>query len=333
KVSFNGTVITALDMSGRTYCRQKGTTVSSTESTLGEVTFEQHINSHGSGSVTINNPHGMSLADLGGGIDVLVSTHQERLHSKGLVNIANLETSTSALNPSILGTQLIIKGLASTEYLIIQSTSYDSSSRVYHQYLSGSPVEKVFGDTYAVDFNEGGGAATGYYYFFVHAIDPAFPQISFSFGNPDPGVESVNASYRFVICSVRWNNTTKVLDLLKDHRTFRNLTPQNAWKTEGRGVKKEKGAFGFNLDTRSFEGFDGDFWLQIPCGVFIQYRTNETPDTEDTIFHNLGRIPRGFIVVKNSNGGVVYNGMTDWTTTAIYLRCTTANNEVTILVF
>lgn len=58
-----------------------------------------------------------------------------------------------------------------------------------------------------------------------------------------------------------------------------------------------------------------------------------TADTEFTVSHTLKRVPSGFIVINISKGGVVYDSGTDWTTTDIYLKCTTANTEVKLLIF
>jgi len=73
-----------------------------------------------------------------------------------------------------------------------------------------------------------------------------------------------------------------------------------------------------------------------------KYYVVTTPSTANQEFsvsvslvdkNGTARVPQGYIVVRNGNGGVVYNGTTSWTTTAIYLRCTTASNNVTLLVF
>lgn len=56
-------------------------------------------------------------------------------------------------------------------------------------------------------------------------------------------------------------------------------------------------------------------------------------NTEFTVSHNLKRIPTGFIVTSAVGTGVIYNGASAWTTTAIYLKSTTANNNIKVLVF
>ena len=67
-------------------------------------------------------------------------------------------------------------------------------------------------------------------------------------------------------------------------------------------------------------------------GVLVSYTTNATINTADTVAHNLGYVPNGYIVIDNGNGGVVYSGGTA-TATTIPLKCTTASNAVTLMVF
>ena len=67
-------------------------------------------------------------------------------------------------------------------------------------------------------------------------------------------------------------------------------------------------------------------------GNTVTYTTNATANTADTVTHNLGYVPNGYIVISNGNGGVVYSGGTA-TATTIPLKCTTASNAVTVMIF
>ena len=67
--------------------------------------------------------------------------------------------------------------------------------------------------------------------------------------------------------------------------------------------------------------------------VYATYTSNATANTADTVSHALGRVPVGYIPVDNGNGGVVYNGGGANTSTALSLKCTTASNALTLLVF
>lgn len=55
-------------------------------------------------------------------------------------------------------------------------------------------------------------------------------------------------------------------------------------------------------------------------------------NTEFAVAHTLKRVPTGFIVIKNDKAGVVYNSGTAWTTTNIYLKCSVANCNITVII-
>lgn len=65
-------------------------------------------------------------------------------------------------------------------------------------------------------------------------------------------------------------------------------------------------------------------------GQFVTYTSNASANTEDTISHNLGSIPIGYIVVKINKGGVIYTSGTTWTSSHIYLKCSTTSTVVTL---
>ena len=76
---------------------------------------------------------------------------------------------------------------------------------------------------------------------------------------------------------------------------------------------------------------DGTFYDNIK-GKWVEYTTNATPDTEDTVVHDLGVIPAGFLVMLPPKSGYLYNGSTTWTTTNLYLKCSAASQTVRIFV-
>jgi hypothetical protein len=56
-------------------------------------------------------------------------------------------------------------------------------------------------------------------------------------------------------------------------------------------------------------------------------------DTEFTITHNLGRIPKIVVINVSKAGAVVRDSRrVDWTTTQLFLECNVANTLVTVLV-
>lgn len=65
----------------------------------------------------------------------------------------------------------------------------------------------------------------------------------------------------------------------------------------------------------------------------ISYTSNAIADTEDTVAHTLKREPTGFIVVDTDKAGIVYRGGTAFTTTDIYLKCSTASTALKVLIF
>lgn len=67
--------------------------------------------------------------------------------------------------------------------------------------------------------------------------------------------------------------------------------------------------------------------------VSVSFTSSATPDAENTVAHDLGKTPTGFIVCSIDKGAIVYNGVGSWTKTNIYLKCNTASTAVKALVF
>lgn len=68
-------------------------------------------------------------------------------------------------------------------------------------------------------------------------------------------------------------------------------------------------------------------------GQFVTYTSNATPNTEDTVPHNLGSVPVGYIVISKDKSGDIYQKATTgtaWSKTNLYLKCTVASVNVTI---
>ena len=64
------------------------------------------------------------------------------------------------------------------------------------------------------------------------------------------------------------------------------------------------------------------------AGEFVTYTSNAVADTEDTVAHTLGAAPVGFIIINRDKGGVVYDSGTAWTSSNLYLKCSTASTVV-----
>jgi len=54
-------------------------------------------------------------------------------------------------------------------------------------------------------------------------------------------------------------------------------------------------------------------------------------NVEQAVAHSLKRVPGGYIVVSIDKAAVVYDGITAWTTTNIYIRSNTAATAVKVI--
>ena len=67
--------------------------------------------------------------------------------------------------------------------------------------------------------------------------------------------------------------------------------------------------------------------------VWVAYTSNGSADTEDTVAHNLGRVPVGFFQGMPDKAAVIYNSGTAWTTTNIFLAADAATVVVNLLLY
>jgi hypothetical protein len=61
--------------------------------------------------------------------------------------------------------------------------------------------------------------------------------------------------------------------------------------------------------------------------------TDAAAGTEKAFAHNLGRIPWGYIIVSRDKGAVIYNGVTAFTSTNIYLRASDVSVTFKAIIF
>jgi hypothetical protein len=66
---------------------------------------------------------------------------------------------------------------------------------------------------------------------------------------------------------------------------------------------------------------------------FRDVTSHAVADTEFTVSHSLGRLPGGYMVVKRDKAATVYNGITSWTDSAIYLRCNVSSASLRLIIF
>jgi hypothetical protein len=67
--------------------------------------------------------------------------------------------------------------------------------------------------------------------------------------------------------------------------------------------------------------------------VWVRYVSNAVANTEDTVAHNLGRVPVGIWVSVPDKAAVIYSGGTAWTSTNVFLKADVLTVTVDILLF
>lgn len=89
-----------------------------------------------------------------------------------------------------------------------------------------------------------------------------------------------------------------------------------------------------NLTLTSREGApqDGDKAGNLN-GVWSVFTSNAVADTEDTIAHNLGRIPIGRLLGDQDKAASLYRSGTDWTSSAIYVKSSAASVAWKLVLF
>lgn len=55
-------------------------------------------------------------------------------------------------------------------------------------------------------------------------------------------------------------------------------------------------------------------------------------DTKFKVAHTLKRTPIGFIEILNNKSGITYKSSTAWDENFIYLKCSVANSDITIII-
>lgn len=82
------------------------------------------------------------------------------------------------------------------------------------------------------------------------------------------------------------------------------------------------------LSLGNFAGQKGNLDL-----VIINVPSTGPANTDFAVVHNLGRIPTGYISTYQSDFGIFVVGVTTWTTTTMYLKCSVANMATHLLIF
>lgn len=82
-----------------------------------------------------------------------------------------------------------------------------------------------------------------------------------------------------------------------------------------------------------FRRFETQIELRDNCKThWVEYVTNATPDTEDTIPHTLGVTPFMYIWNIDANGVVYDSNRVLWNGTSIRLKCSISSAIVNLLI-
>lgn len=68
----------------------------------------------------------------------------------------------------------------------------------------------------------------------------------------------------------------------------------------------------------------------VDCRI-VTYTSNATPDTEDSVPHDLRKVPVGYIVIGKDAAGDVYDSSAH-TSTDLKLKCSVASVTITLIV-
>ena len=87
----------------------------------------------------------------------------------------------------------------------------------------------------------------------------------------------------------------------------------------------------------TFLAADGTITSGLRClnidAVWVRYVSNAVANTEDTVAHNLGRVPSAIWISVPDVNATIYTGPTAWTSTNIFLRASAVTVTADILVF
>lgn len=199
------------------------------------VTFQDHINSVGTGQVTARNAHGLSAADLG--IDLgAMADHQKLLHVDG-IRSDNLASTVSAMYPYYKR-----ESLTNAEVVYIQPLSSTLNEMAVVNGNSVTPAD--FQSVYSFSFADYVGEDYAGFYLFSYDINTRSIVRNGPFASETDSVmtQLKNTPTLFPICSLQWKYVTydvtgdDVSDVgswdiipasFKDLRVFNNTSLEN----------------------------------------------------------------------------------------------------------
>lgn len=87
----------------------------------------------------------------------------------------------------------------------------------------------------------------------------------------------------------------------------------------------------FNDITKILDGgivYSDNFDVDI-----VSFTSDAVADSEDTVSHDLGKVPTGFHIINRDKAGILYDSGTSWTSSNIYLKSNLASTTYKIIVF
>lgn len=180
-----------------------------------DITFEDHINMTGSGSVSRSNPHGMSAEDLG--IDISATgKHQLYLHSDG-IKTDDVKSTSSALYPSYFSSTM-----TSEEKVYVEPLSDLNNEIVV---VNGGTITPAnISDRFVVDMqNYASDENEGYYVIAVNGETKNIEMFGpFNSDTSEQFLTFIGSRDTFPICSFHWGKPFYVYYTLKVQNTRDN---------------------------------------------------------------------------------------------------------------
>ena len=122
-------------------------------------------------------------------------------------------------------------------------------------------------------------------------------------------------------------DSTASFDLMQIRRRIKTSIPENGFE---KSLEQELLSFTQELAQILNNGlkFEDNFNADI-----VTIADTGTADSENTVAHDLKRVPIGFVVIKTNKAVSAYDSGTAFTVSNVYVKFATANCAVTLLIF
>lgn len=207
--------------------------------------LDDHIKAVGAGTISPNNPHGTTLADLGVQPNQTVEAHRQLEHMSTIV--AGTPTTPFPVSSAMfcqrvvvgLGDDyIVVKALAPGEYIIVNGTAYDTTalSADYTVSFTSQPS-----DTYQIVWDSSTQT--------ILRIQGASP---------------ITSATQYWLATLVWNGTGDIVSVPLDRRRLGGRTNEfQRWVTAGRPNTPMPSQYGYNLDLNKLEYYNGTTWTAL----------------------------------------------------------------------